>query len=239
MLTRDGFDRLDPVLPSGVIDAFRAVYAGLAAPGQTLTSAQRIEVARVVRNAAPRPLWDKAPDLFSFEHSAPTSSSAPGASEMADGLSPFLQALTERIAVESRSLDRQTVAAIVDRIGDAMYAEVVAIVAQVVPIDHCLRAIDESLEPLPDAGAGDPSLDRPEGLGDIGAFIVATEPYVGPNVARSLSLAGPDNALRLKIVRSMYSGKNFGEMVWTDRALSRPQIELVAARTSALNECFY
>lgn len=227
------FGRCDSVLPSKVIEAFTAVYEGLAAPGQTLTSAQRIEVAQRARDAAPRPLWDTAPDLFSFAHETP------GADAVTDGLSPFLQALTDRVAVESRSLNRETVSQIVERIGDAMYAEVVAIVAQVVPIDHCLRAIDQPLEPLPASGTGEPTNKRPEGQRDIGAFIVATDPFDGPNVARSLSLAGPDNALRLKIVRSMYSGSSFGEMIWTDRALTRPQIELVAARTSALNECFY
>jgi hypothetical protein len=41
------------------------------------------------------------------------------------------------------------------------------------------------------------------------------------------------------IVTSMYSGRHFEEMVWSHRSLSRPQVELVAARTSAVNECFY
>jgi len=52
-----------------------------------------------------------------------------------------------------------------------------------------------------------------------------------------LSLA--DNARRMLLVRAMYSGDSFNDMVWTHRSLNRPQIELVAARTSALNECFY
>ena len=56
---------------------------------------------------------------------------------------------------------------------------------------------------------------------------------------RQLSLSGEDNRRRLNVVRAMYSGTSFDQMVWTDRDLSRPQIELVAARTSALNECFY
>jgi hypothetical protein len=34
------------------------------------------------------------------------------------------------------------------------------------------------------------------------------------------------------------SGDEFWNLTW-DRPLSRPQVELVAARTSALNECFY
>jgi len=43
----------------------------------------------------------------------------------------------------------------------------------------------------------------------------------------------------MMLVFAMYSGHQFNEMVWADRALTRPQVELLAARTSALNECFY
>lgn len=223
------FDQLPSAVPTTVSDACTAVFDGLTTPGQTLTSEQRVAVAEIARTSAPRPLWEQTPDLFGFDHAGDTD--AP--------LTAFVAALVERVTVESRSLDRDMVAAIVERIGDAMYAEIVAVIAQVVPIDHLHRALDLPLEPLPAPGPGQPSNSRPDGLGDIGAFIDMTDPFEGPNVARSLSLAGSDNSLRLKVVRSMYSGTNFGEMVWNDRPLSRPQIELVAARTSALNECFY
>ena len=73
-----------------------------------------------------------------------------------------------------------------------------------------------------------------------GVGFLPTLPTNGiPHVAVSLSLAQADNARRMLLVRAMYSGKDFGEMIWTHRNLSRPQIELVAARTSAINECFY
>ena len=41
------------------------------------------------------------------------------------------------------------------------------------------------------------------------------------------------------LVGPMYALGGFAELVWKDRPLSRPQIELVAARVSAINECFY
>jgi len=41
------------------------------------------------------------------------------------------------------------------------------------------------------------------------------------------------------LVGRMYSGDAFGDLIWNHRALDRPQVELLAARTSALNECFY
>ena len=107
------------------------------------------------------------------------------------------------------------------------------------PIDHLHDALGLEREALPDAVDGEPTGERPKGLVDDVAFLPTLPPDGMAHVAVSLSLAQADNARRMLLVRAMYSGRSFGEMVWTHRALSRPQIELVAARTSALNECFY
>ena len=47
--------------------------------------------------------------------------------------------------------------------------------------------------------------------------------------------------MKLQVVTGRFGDllEDFGAMVWEDRPLSRPQVELVAARVSALNECFY
>jgi hypothetical protein len=66
-----------------------------------------------------------------------------------------------------------------------------------------------------------------------------TVPYAGPNVGRALSVAPGEQAMFMGLVGAMYSLRDFVEMVWKDRPLSRPQVELVAARVSAINECFY
>ena len=60
-----------------------------------------------------------------------------------------------------------------------------------------------------------------------------------PNVGRAMSLAPNENATFFGLVGSMYAISDFAELVWKDRPLSRPQVELVAARVSAINECFY
>jgi hypothetical protein len=41
------------------------------------------------------------------------------------------------------------------------------------------------------------------------------------------------------LVASLYSVSDFAMLVWEDRPLARPQVELVASRVSAVNECFY
>ncbi len=160
-------------------------------------------------------------------------------SDHGEPLSRFVAALTELVAVETSSIDRATVELIAGRIGDAAYAELSAIVAQIAAIDQVCHALGSSLLEFPSPGPGQPSRVRPDDMGDAGGHIQMTEPYSGPNVARSLSLAAEDHGRWRGLVLSMYSRDGFLDMVWTDRALTRPQVELVAARTSALNECFY
>lgn len=203
-------------------------WSALAQAGAWWTGAERVAIAAAARAAAPRPLWDKAPDLASLSRE-PTGAA----------LSPFVAGLVERVAVEPSSLTRDDVRAIAAEIGDAAYAELASVVCQVVAVDHSAAAVGADRRRLPDPAPGDPSRVRPAGMADVGGHIDMTAEAVGPNVARSLSLAGDDHIRWRNLVFAMYSGDEFMDMVWATRALSRPQVELLAARTSALNECFY
>ncbi len=214
-------------IPGPVVVAAVTAIAALGRPGRWWTAPQRLAIATITREAKPRPLWDRIAPLNTLD------------SEQGQPLSPFVAALTELVAVETSSIDRATVELITGRIGDAAYAELSAIVAQVAAIDQTCHALGTSLMEFPPPGEGEPSRLRPDGMGDAGGHIQMTEPYTGPNVARSLSLAAEDHDRWRGLVLSMYSRDGFLDMLWTDRALTRPQVELVAARTSALNECFY
>lgn len=219
----------DLLRPAALVEEFAdAAWAELGRPGAQWTGAERIAIAVLARRAAPRPLWDRAPALDETSRDAGD-----------DGLSPFVAGLVERIAVEPSSLSRGDVTAIVAEIGDAAYAELASVVAQVVCIDHNAAALGIAPRALPTPEEGEPHGRRPAGMADVGGHIPMTEVIEGPNVRRSLSLAGADHERWMMLVFAMYSGSQFGEMVWSDRALSRPQVELLAARTSALNECFY
>ena len=66
------------------------------------------------------------------------------------------------------------------------------------------------------------------------------EPWQGPNVARALSLVPSQNTMFFRLAMAMYGGpQNFFELVWDGGPLTRPQVELLAARVSSVNECFY
>jgi hypothetical protein len=117
----------------------------------------------------------------------------------------------------------------------------VAVVVVLMPVDLFCVLLDRPLQDFPNPVPGEPSQMIPSGLGEGGAFVPwQVDGWVGPNVARALSYVPDDNKTRMDLVSSMYAGgEDFVSLVWEHRALTRPQVELLAARTSALNECFY
>ena len=221
------FIPLKTIVPDEVIQSFEIVWQNLGKPGAWWTGQQRIEIAKEVRNSRQPKLVERVNDLSGYSH------------QEAESLSPYVRAVVRKIAYESSTIDRDTYNSIVEVLGEDRYAELAAIVTQVVPIFTLADILGNPREKLPTAHDGDPTKERPEDLVNDVAFLPTFSPEGLPHVAVSLSLSQADNARRMLLVRSMYSGTNFGEMVWEHRSLSRQQIELVAARTSSINECFY
>ncbi len=217
-------------VPAHQLNAFAAAWDWLGRPGAAWTGVEKVAIAETARAAAPRPLWERRSATIDHLAAVP-----------ADGevLSPLTVDTVERVAAEAAAIDRSWAEAVIDVLGDTAYAELVAVVAVVVPIDRACRLLGHPLEPLPSPVDGDPTGERPDELVDIGAYVPAAAGFPGANVARSLSVAPTANMVRLSVVRALYSGTRFGELRWDDGALNRPQVELIAARTSALNECFY
>jgi len=213
-------------LPAGVAEAAAEAWANLGRPSRQLTGTERISILDAARSATPRPVWDREGGLDALR-------SARG------DRAAVLPALAAIFATEASLIDAELVSDMADEIGDTTYAETAALVAQLITIDQFCVSQGIDLVPFPQAEPGDPSGERPDGMGDAGGHIQMTVPFLGPNVARSLSLAGEDHLRWRGLVLSMYSRDAFDEMVWSDRALTRPQVELLAARTSSLNECFY
>ena len=144
-----------------------------------------------------------------------------------------------RVVNDSGRLTRSWAQAHIDDLGDAPYAEVVGVTAIVEALDVYTRSIGEAPYDLLPPVDGPPSAQRPDGVGDIGAWIAMTEEKLLANVTRALSLVPRTNATWRALVTESYSrGPQMLELTW-DRALTRPQVELVAAQVSRLQECFY
>lgn len=157
-----------------------------------------------------------------------------------DGLPAAAVVVIDKIATDAGSVDRAWAHEQVAVLGDGAYVELVGITAVTVALHMYADAAGEQPEPLgePAVDAGVPSRARPDGLGDIGAHVPMLDPFPAANVARALSLVPSANTTFYTVVRPMYSSAGFENLVW-DTPLSRPQVELVASRVAAMNECFY
>jgi hypothetical protein len=144
-----------------------------------------------------------------------------------------------RVVNHSYRLSRAWAEVQVGDLGDGPYAEVVGVTATLVALDVYARSIGDSPPELLPPVDGPPAAERPDGVGDVGAWIAMAEEKLMANVTRALSLVPRTNATWRSLVNDAYSrGPQMLELTW-ERALSRPQVELIAAQVSKLQECFY
>ncbi len=222
----------------------RALLEYLSRPGCWFTGAERIALAGESRGALSCPLCLARKAALSPEH-------AQGEHARVSELPEALIELAHRVRGDPQRLSKgwfeRTRASGVE---EGAYVEAVGIVSFVAGLDFFCRAFGlapfELREPLP----GDPSRRRPAGARDGTAWVamLAPEDAAGPeadlygnaalvpNIVRALSLV-PDHVRMLQQMMATHY------VPLTDpragRDLDRMQIELVAARVSALNECFY
>ena len=165
--------------------------------------------------------------------------------------------LAREVALGGIGIDRkvceQTQA---EGLSEGAYVEVVGLVARLAHLDVFARGIGVPsrtlAEPVEDKAPSmqHPSVSKNEGFftasipsapegGDLALELFGSEP--APNIVRSLSLV-PDEARRLNNVinTEYFSAETIFNLTHSSlKAISRPQIELVAAKISALNQCFY
>jgi hypothetical protein len=216
----------------GVASLHAQVLAELATPGDWWDARSRraaIEEARAARSCGVCEARCAAisPEAIAERHTSH------------DALSDAAVEVIHRVVNDPGRLTRRWAEVQIAALGDAVYAELVAVTAIIVAIDVFARSIGAPPPELCEPVEGSPAGERPEGLGDVGAWIPMTEQKLLANVSRALSLVPCTNKTWRTLVNESYSrGPQMMELTW-ERALSRPQIELVAARVSQLSECFY
>ncbi len=164
--------------------------------------------------------------------------------------------LIRALAVEPKAIDRAFVdAPLAAGLSDAHYVELVGVVASLVNLDVFASGLDRPIVELPPAVDGEPSRERPSAAIDEGAWL-PTIPWGGrggelgralygkdvqPFIYRALSLVPAEAARAMALGDAQYlGGANFFDFEYSETpGLARPQVELVAGRTSVLNECFY
>lgn len=163
--------------------------------------------------------------------------SARGGAEPTGDLDPVTTRAVRTVASRPADIRRGWVSDLIDDgLDHAHYVELVGVVSRAVAIDTLLAALALEVEPLPEPLGGEPSheIDRRARLGKAWVPMVG-----GASITQALSLVPAENAELERLHGRLYL--TFEEMSnpAINKGLSRPQMELVAARTSAHNECFY
>ena len=230
-----------------IADLHQRIWRWLAAPGLWWTGAERVAIAAEVRHT-------KRCALCAERKVALSPYAVDGTHDAASALpAPAIDAV-HRIASDPGRLTKawfdETLAG---DLSDAAYVELVVIIACVVAVDTFAHAVGAPPFELPAPAAGEPSRVRPEGALAEGAW-VATIPLGGAgaaeadlynegfvsNIYRSISLAAPQARMFFDILATHYVDRDhITDPTYSARAISRAQMELIAARVSSLNQCFY
>ena len=236
-------------IPLYKADAHRGAWNYLAAAGSWWAGPERIAIAEASRAAVGCPVCaERKAALSPLAVAGKHAGSGPLPAKVVDAV--------HRITTDSARLTESWVQSLIDDdFGYGHYVELVSIVVNLASIDTLHRALGLPLEPLPEPKTGAPdgyrpagaSMDvawvpmiYPENLGEREADIYFGAPQMG-HVIRAMSLV-PDAVRWLNNLSEAHylPTPQVGDMAATGHlSLSRMQTELVAARTSILNDCFY
>lgn len=228
--------------------AYREYWARLAMPGSWWTGAERIAIAQESRNAL-------TCEFCAQRKQAVSPYSVAGEHDHEDTLDPLAVDAIHRIITDQTRITNSYVQDnLANGLSQEKYVELAGITVVTLSIDEFNRALGLPLEPLPEPIAGEPSHYRPalaiEGTGFVP--MIPAEGNVGPeadlwpeganaNVLRAFSSV-PDAVRDWMAVGAAQYLSMAGMQIFagdTGRSIDRMQIELVAARVSSHNECFY
>lgn len=225
----------EPAIRDDLRDAHDAAWVRLGSAGSWLTGAERAAIVAASREA-------RTCNLCLERKQALSPNAASGSHDGADD-SPLSAAMVDavhRIATDPGRLSQSWYEGL--GLEPTIYVELLAVTATAVGIDTFHRAVGVELRALPKPSDGEPSGREARGSLDHELAWVPTRKMPGaPNVARSISIV-PDE---LRALVTLNKVEYVDPMALLDvhadpgRAITRPQMELVAARLSALQECFY
>ncbi len=182
----------------------------LAGAGEWLTGAQRVEVARITRLAR--------------QGASEMPADPVGEAAWIFGGDPAAPRASWVDRLEAAGLDRTT------------YVEILGICARVAALDTFLYGLGRPERPLPEPVPGAPRLTRVAEAKIDGGFAPTVGPAYPPT---ALSAVPIELDAMMQLHGAMYLSLREMADLEIVKDLDRRQLELVAARTSLLNDCFF
>jgi len=191
---------------------FRREWDRLALAGTWWTGTERGDIARAARHAR----FGGDPQSSSLSDTAIEAAAVVGARPAG-----IRRAWVERVA---------------NYLGYPQYVEIVGVTSRLAAIDTFHTAVGAAREPLPQPERGEPSHTEEPHARPGAAWV----PMVGgASITQALSLVDAESTAQEDMHGPLYlTYEGMADLDYVG-GLSRAQMELVAARTSAINECFY
>jgi len=245
-LAEISYDAALGVIRDELISRHQRTWRHIASPGTWLTGEQRVAVAGEARHA-------RGCGFCQNRKAALTPYSVEGTHDHLGNLPEITIDMIHRIVTDPARLSRDWFQSCLEGgLSEEAYVETLAVIASITAIDSFTKALGMALHPLPGAIAGEPSKERPARAGQGAAWVswidkadavdddLRTFGPTATNVRRALSLVPSDAHSFMDLMAVQYLPENEKNDLDRDtRAIDRQQIELIAGRVSAINQCVY
>ena len=225
----------------------RALWEHVAAPGTWWTGAERVAIAAESRQAVGCGLCRERKEALS-------PGAVRGEHDTYGELPTLVVDVIHRVRTDAGRLTRDWFEGVIAAgLTAAEYVELVGVVTMVAGVDFFARTLGVPPLPLPEPLPGAPARHRPVSARPGVAWVpmIAPEDASGPeadlyggspfapNIVRALSLVPDEVRMLQQLAATHYLPFQQIPDPTARRSIDRLQMELVAARVSALNECFY
>ncbi len=146
-----------------------------------------------------------------------------------------VQRAAAKVSRAPGSIREEWVEAVAAEIGYPQYVEVAGVVARLTAVDTVHRALDLELMALPEPLPGQPTGEIDDTLKKRAGWV----PMTAPSVVYALSIVPAEMRAQEVMSGPLYMTYEEMDDPVQPGVIPRAQKELIAARTSAINECFY
>lgn len=247
MGTAQSYNYRSVTIRQDLADAVERAWLHLSSPGTWWTGAQRLRMVAEARHALDCPVCRQRKATLS-----PYTVTGPHRS--LGELSEVVVEVIHRIRTDAgRLTERWMLRCLAGGLTDAEYVEIVGVVATITALDTFAEAMGAPQRPLPEPRPGEPTRRRPTGAKKTIAWVPTLAPedlalddvdpftqYGAVHIQRALSLV-PNSVIGFfNLDIALYLPQDAIRDFDTEhRAVSHAQLELIAAKASSLNGCYY